>query len=266
MKFFLSYSSQNREFVKKLRQALLDTGISPIETNLKSTIGSDIIDGLDKVLPNIDYVIVVFSKAYKADAWFSTELAAFIGKEMSVKYKLIMPIIIEDCQVPDLLAARIAGDFRGSFEDGYKELLDSIAAQRQVFVVIKFGDADLDSAFEGAIESVANDHRYSVMRIDKIQDSEIITVQILREIAKSEVVIADLTHDSPNCYYEVGYAQALGKKIILTRRRRDTDTSRIPFDLAGNRFILWKNEGELRKGLKSRFGAIRKEAKKGGES
>jgi hypothetical protein len=258
MNFFLSYSHHDAEFVYRLRKALWEVGIITIETNLKETAGAGIIENLDKVLPNIDYVIIVFSKAYRNDDWLETELMGFIGKSQAVGHNILIPIVLDDCNIPIAFESKIQADFRNSsFEQGINTLMSYIAEQRQTFVIMKLGSKELNSAFDGAIKVVGKEFSYSVRRIDEIQDSDNVTVQILREISKSEVVVADLTHDSPNCYYEVGYAHGLRREVILTRRTGDN----IPFDLAGNRFILWETEGDLREGLRERFAAIRARAR-----
>ena len=41
--------------------------------------------------------------------------------------------------------------------------------KRQVFVVMQFGNADLDSAYQGVIKPVANEHGYGCLRIDEVQ-------------------------------------------------------------------------------------------------
>ena len=119
----------------------------------------------------------------------------------------------------------------------------------QVFVIMKFGDKELDSAYEGVIKPVVEEYNLKAIRIDEIQDSGKITDQVLEQIAISKYVLADLSGQRPNCYYESGFAHALGKEIIFTIRAADT----IHFDLAGYRFIQWATEAELRRELRKRF-------------
>jgi hypothetical protein len=64
--------------------------------------------------------------------------------------------------------------------------------------------------------------------------------------------LSDLTGERPNCYYEVGYAQALQKEIILTIQKG----SSVHFDLSSYRFIEWETENELKQKLRTRFKAI----------
>ncbi|PWH82277.1 hypothetical protein DIS18_08430 [Algibacter marinivivus] len=124
-----------------------------------------------------------------------------------------------------------------------------MTSKNQVFVISKFGDKVIDSAYEGVIKPLFKENGIDVVRVDEIQDSGKIDDQILNLIAESKYIISDLTSARPNCYYETGFAHALGKEIILTIRKEDE----IHFDLAGYRFIQWETESELRKELKKRI-------------
>jgi hypothetical protein len=123
-------------------------------------------------------------------------------------------------------------------------LQQSIARSlKQIFVIMKFGDPGLDSAYLGAIKAVAEkDFGFRVLRVDEIRDSGQVPRQVLENIAKSEIVFAELSGARPNCYYEAGYAQALGKTMIFCIRQGE----QIHFDLGAYRFIQWKSEEDLR--------------------
>ncbi len=122
----------------------------------------------------------------------------------------------------------------------------------QVFVIMEFEDETLDSAYEGVIKPLFVDQDLNVIRADEIQDSGRISDQILENIAKSKFVFADLSGERPNCYYECGFAHALGKELILSIRKGE----QIHFDMAGYRFIQWKTEQDLRRKLKERLYSI----------
>jgi hypothetical protein len=117
----------------------------------------------------------------------------------------------------------------------------------QIFVIMKFGDVHLDSAYQGAIKAVAEkEFGFRVLRADEIRDSGQIVNQVLENISRSKIVYAELSGERPNCYYEAGFAHALGKTIIFSIRKGED----IHFDLAGYRFIKWQSEEDLRQQLR----------------
>lgn len=123
----------------------------------------------------------------------------------------------------------------------------------QMFVIMKIGQEDLDSAYEGVIAPLGEEFGYQVIRIDKIRDSGDINQQILNNIAQSRLILADLSGERPNCYYEAGFAHALGKEMIFAAQKR----YKVHFDLAAYRFILWTTEADYRRELKERLASIK---------
>ena len=138
--------------------------------------------------------------------------------------------------------------------DAGRSLIESALTEpeNKIFVIMKFGDEDLDSAYDGVVKPLGKEFGYKVVRVDEIQDSGNISEQILENISTSKIVIADLSGERPNCYYEAGFAHALGKEIIFSIKEQD----QIHFDLSGYRFLTWRTESELRTKLKSSLEAI----------
>ena len=124
--------------------------------------------------------------------------------------------------------------------------------QNQIFVIMKFDDEGLDSAFQRVIKPVSESFGYKVLRIDELQDSGHISAQVLEGVAFSQIVIAEMSGERPNCYYEAGFAHALGKEIVFLIRQGEP----IHFDLSHYRFIQWKSERDLEKRLRQRLEAI----------
>ncbi len=103
-----------------------------------------------------------------------------------------------------------------------------------------------------AIKETCLSFGITAYRADEIQHQESITNVILSELSACEYLIADLTHEKPNVYYEIGYAHALKKNPILLKRA----TTRVHFDLYVHNVISYRNATEVRKSLKLRLEAI----------
>ncbi len=64
------------------------------------------------------------------------------------------------------------------------------------------------------IESVLQEFACVAIRIDKEQALSGLVDRIKEEIRRARFVVADLTDERPSCYFEVGYAEALGRPVI----------------------------------------------------
>lgn len=255
MKVQISHAAPDGEFVERLANRLWDLRMEPRRDYLRAPEAVRNHAWLDRELQKYDFIIPVLSPSYMQDEWLQTELLQSLFRERTEKTTFVVPVLVEDCDVPVAFRRLLdrAIDFRNvEFEEAFTRLAPSLSGPRQVFVVMKFGDPRLDSMYSLVIKPVVEKFGYSALRIDEVQSSGSITDEILKFIERSAIVLADLTDERPNCYYEAGYAHALGKELILSIRAAST----IPFDLAGRRFIIWDTEKELRDALELRLKAI----------
>ena len=95
-----------------------------------------------------------------------------------------------------------------------------------VFVLMPFAE-DFDDVYKLGIKPACENVGAYAERVDEQLFVGSITQRIYNQISKAEVIVADMTGRSPNVFYEVGYAHALGKPVVLLARHAED----IPFDL-----------------------------------
>ncbi len=112
---------------------------------------------------------------------------------------------------------------------------DAQGQKPYVFVLMPFREehfALYERAVKPALEELGCtvEHAKDVNTVERIVDS------IFTQIRRARFLVADTTGKNPNVFYELGYAHALGKKVIMIVQ----DTHDIPFDVAGLRHIPYK--------------------------
>ncbi len=103
----------------------------------------------------------------------------------------------------------------------------------RAFVAMEYREP-FDTFYREVIEPQAK-KRYDVVRIDEKSGLGVIFQDMQREIGRADVVIAEITPANPNVFYELGYAQALGKPTILLAQRG----GKLPFDIASYRVVFY---------------------------
>lgn len=104
------------------------------------------------------------------------------------------------------------------------------------FVLMPFDNA-FDDIYKFGIKETATALGILAERVDEQIFQEGILDRIYRQIELADIIVADMTAQNPNVFYEVGYAHAKGKLcILLTQKAED-----IPFDLKHHRHIVYSS-------------------------
>lgn len=118
------------------------------------------------------------------------------------------------------------------------------------FVIMSFSDvADTQATYVRGISPAIEGLGIRCVRVDETEFQGRITDEIVRLINGAYFVVADLSEERPNCYYEFGYAHAQGKPIIPVIRTG----FRIHFDLHDLPFIVYDTPEKLFEKLRNRI-------------
>jgi hypothetical protein len=99
-----------------------------------------------------------------------------------------------------------------------------------------FSDSFRDTYLLG-IKPACEEAGYYCERLDEQIFEETMLERIYNQIAKADLIVADLTERNSNVFYETGYAHALGKKVVLITRNSED----IPFDLKHHFHIVYSD-------------------------
>lgn len=110
-----------------------------------------------------------------------------------------------------------------------------------VFIIMKYNTEDF---IHTEIEKVVkNKFRIPCIRADQVRSSGYdLLAKVHMLIERAEVIIADISVDSSNVYYEIGYAVGKGKRPIITVNT--TKKEEVPVDLRGLEVIQYNSENK----------------------
>ncbi len=122
---------------------------------------------------------------------------------------------------------------------------DLVINEKDIFVLTPFNDIFIEDFI--SIQNLCNEVGFNCSRGDEEYFSSEIFKHILKQILKARIIIANISGRNPNVLYELGIAQTLGKSVILISK----NPNEIPIDIKTKKFIIYKNEHELREKLRT---------------
>jgi len=166
-----------------------------------------------------------------------------INQEYKIKIKLsgsIVELFVNDVLVSSayeqVLQSQVTFFFSSPDEIFVKDI-NIIAKQPKAFIVMQFTD-EYNDLYKEVIKPVVEEYGFECERADETHTTNPILQDIIQSIRESSVIIADITPNNPNVFYEVGYAHAVNKPtILLCDRKRE----KLPFDISGFRTLFYDN-------------------------
>lgn len=113
---------------------------------------------------------------------------------------------------------------------------------RSCFVIQPFDKDKFDKRYTDVFEPAIRSAGYESYRVDK-DNSVIVPIEdIERGIRESAICFAEISTDNPNVWYELGYAFACGKNVIMVCS--EERIGKFPFDIQ-HRFVITYKTGSL---------------------
>lgn len=109
------------------------------------------------------------------------------------------------------------------------------------FVIMPFS-AKYDDLYENHLKRLVEHNLASVecFRVDEFHTAKKKKTQVIEEKIKDcRFAIADISEKNPNVYYEIGYARALDKTVILIKNKQ---IGKLPFDIKDLEVLIYDRD------------------------
>ncbi len=123
---FISHSSKDKTFATWLGTDLKAAGHTPWFDAWDIQVGESIPQKVAEGLREADFVVVVLSDHAIKSRWVEREWHAKYWTEVEAGLVHVLPVLIRDCTIPELLKTKKYADFRESYNDGLEDVLRAI--------------------------------------------------------------------------------------------------------------------------------------------
>src|SRR4051812_22175804 len=100
MPIFISYSHGDKAFVDRLAMQLVRRNVNIWLDRWELSVGDSLIDKIQEAVNGASALLVILSKASVTSEWCKKELSAGLLRELEEKRVVVMPVMLEDCEVP----------------------------------------------------------------------------------------------------------------------------------------------------------------------
>lgn len=129
---FLSHSSHDKPFIRKLASDLKANGVQVWLDELNIQVGESIPEKISQGLAESDYFLFASSKDSVGSEWVKRELNSALLKEVEKRAVTIFPIKLDDSPMPTIIADKKYADFSQSYRQGLADLLRAMGVNSNV--------------------------------------------------------------------------------------------------------------------------------------
>src|SRR5260221_1230982 len=128
MAIFIRYSQKDKAFVDVLGANLVKRKHNIWIDRWEMNVGDSMIEKIQSALTDCSAILVILSKHSVKSAWCKKELSSGLMRELDERQTLVMPCLIDDCEIPLLLRDKLYADFRTNPDDGLRAVDQALAS------------------------------------------------------------------------------------------------------------------------------------------
>lgn len=123
---FLCHASEDKPFVDRLCAFLDDQQVDVWYDRREIRVGESIVRRISDGLDAASHLVIVLSRVAVTKEWVLKELSAALMRQLQSSAITVLPLVVEDCRIPPLLADIKFADCRTDHSRGFRELLEAL--------------------------------------------------------------------------------------------------------------------------------------------
>ena len=125
---FICHSSVDKEQARKIAIGLATRGVRPWIDEAEIRTGDSLVEKIESGIKSSTCLLPILTVASVASQWCREELRMAIAMQISSRVKHVMPVLLEDCNIPGFLLEKAYADFRDWNEYSNDDRVDRLAA------------------------------------------------------------------------------------------------------------------------------------------
>lgn len=126
MPIFISYNHADKNTAESLAEILVHAKQNVWIDKWELNAGDSLIQRIEEALGGADAILVLLSKNSTQSEWCKKELRSGLLRELEEKSVLVIPIVLDDCEIPLFLREKLWIDFRKDRDEQFALLLRSL--------------------------------------------------------------------------------------------------------------------------------------------
>lgn len=227
MAIFISYSHEDKDFVDKLAVELVKNRARIWMDRWELSVGDSIVDRVQTAIKDASALLVVLSEAAVKSQWCKKELSAGLIRELDEKRVVVLPVLLESCEVPTFLKDKLYADFRVDFGEGLRTTLEAIAKVNSdtlgtLGTPSHFVDWSIDADF------TATGYVWQLTNVERMEENSYSVLTTIVAFANEEAT-ARQKH-----YAGLGYPD-FGRLLVLMGIAEQCESAKLQLRLTDNR-------------------------------
>jgi hypothetical protein len=219
-RIFMSHSSKDKPFIRKLSKDLRASGHEPWLDEWEIKVGECIVSKISDGISRADYAIIILTPDSVASGWVDREWSALYWSEIETGGIKVLPVLLRKCSIPSLLRSKRYADFTSSYEEGLSQLLYALSPGAAIDHTHRLTTNNKAASFR-QLEPQKLTLQFEFISIGKILEAEVaanLQVNELKRLVMKEMSFSDQFLDgrvAPTSLYSVTREITLDDRLSL---------------------------------------------------